>query len=209
VSVLANYTLSHCLSYPFDFTQGSGVNADQVRAFRSNCPTGDVRQVFNLSSVIQTPKFNGMLHKIASDWELSPIITARSGQWFSVTTGVDNALTGQPNQVPILVGNPYPAKQTPGAWINTAAFQAPATGTLGNLQLNSIRGPAFFDWDMALSRRFTFKEGKSFQVRAEVFNLLNHANFQNPIATMNSGSFGKILTANDPRILQFAAKYVF
>jgi hypothetical protein len=166
--------------------------------------------VFNFSSVIQTPKFKGLLEKVASGWQLSPIITARSGGWFSVTTGVDNALTGQPNQVPFLVGNPYTAKQSLSAWINTTSFQAPATGTRGNLQLNSILGPAYFDWDMALSRTFSFKERKhSFQVRAEVFNLANHANFQNPIATMNSGSFGKILTANDPRILQLAGKYVF
>ena len=150
------------------------------------------------------------MHKIAGGWQLSPIITARSGGWFSVTTGIDNALTGQPNQVPIQVGNPYLSKPTASSWINTAAFQAPAPGTLGNLQLNSVKGPGYFEWDMALSRTFPFKEGKhSFQVRAEVFNLLNHANFENPISTMNSGSFGKILTANDPRILQFAGKYVF
>ncbi len=136
-----NDAWSHCLSYPFDFTQGSGVNADQIRAFRSNCPTGDVRQVFNLSSVFQAPKFAGMMHKIAGGWQLSPIITARSGGWFSVTTGVDNALTGQPNQVPIQVGNPYLSKPTASSWINTAAFQAPAPGTLGNLQLNSVKGP--------------------------------------------------------------------
>ena len=115
------------------------------------------------------------------------------------------ALTGQPNQVPILVGNPYPDKQSVASWINTAAFKAPSTGTLGNLQLYSLGGPAFFEWDMALSRTFKLKEQHSFQVRTEVFNLPNHANFNPPVATMNSGSFGKIQTAQDPRILQFAA----
>jgi hypothetical protein len=187
------------------------VNAYDIRAFRSNCPTGDVRQVFVMSAVAQAPGFSGgILSRVARNWQLSPIITVRSAQWFSVTTGVDNALSGQPNQTPNLVGNPYPSHQTPNDWINTAAFQAPATGTLGTLGLNNIKGPGYFDWDMALSRTFSFKEGKqTFQVRADFFNLTNHPNFQNPIATMNSGSFGKILTANDPRILQFAMKYVF
>jgi hypothetical protein len=73
----------------------------------------------------------------------------------------------------------------------------------------SLKGPDYFDWDIALSRTFTFKEKQSVQVRADFFNLTNHPNFMTPIATMNSGSFGQILSANDPRILQFAAKTFF
>jgi hypothetical protein len=164
-----------------------------------------------MSAVAQAPKFRGgMLKKIASNWTLSPILTIRSATWFSVTTGVDNALTGQPNQVPLLIGNPYPTNQNVNNWISSSAFRAPPTGTLGNLGLATMKGPDFFDWDMALSRTFSFKaEKQTFQIRADFFNLTNRANFLNPTATLNSPTFGKILSANDPRILQFAAKYVF
>ena len=55
---------------------------------------------------------------------------------------------------PNLVGSVYPTHQTPNDWINASAFQTPATGTVGNLGLMSIKGPDFFDWDMALSRTF-------------------------------------------------------
>jgi hypothetical protein len=212
VSVLANYTWSHCISYPWDFTTGSGIDADRRQAFRSNCPTGDTRHMFNLSAVLQTPRFanRSVLQKVAGNWQLSPIIQMRSSQFFSVTTGVDNALSGQPNQTPNLVGNPYPASQNVSNWINAAAFQSPAVGTTSNLGLNNIKGPGLFQFDMALSRTFSFKEGKqTFQLRAEFFNLPNHANFQTPVATLNSGAFGKIQRANDPRIMQFALKYVF
>lgn len=210
-SVLATYTWSHCLSYPYDFPQSAGLIYSQVRSYRSNCPTGDVRQVFVLSAVAQAPKIgSGIFGKIASNWALSPIVTARSAQWVTVYTGVDNALNGQTSiEVPNLVGSPYPANQGPNNWLNVSSFQYPAAGTTGNLGVNSLKGPDFFDIDMAISRTFALKERQSVQVRADFFNLTNHTNFMNPVSTLSSSTFGKILAANDPRILQFAAKYVF
>jgi len=48
-----------------------------------------------------------------------------------------------------------------------------------------------------------------FELRFEFFNLLNHTNFNNPSATLSSATFGKVQSAGDPRILQFAAKFKF
>jgi hypothetical protein len=210
-SILATYTWSHCIGYAYDFPQSVGINPNDMHAYRSNCPTGDIRQIFVMSAVAQAPRFRGgFLQKVASNWALSPIFTIRSNTWFSVTTGVDNALSGQANEVPNLVGSVYPANQTPKDWINAAAFQDPATGTIGNLGLMSIKGPGFFDWDMALSRTFPLgTEKRTLQVRADFFNLTNHANFNTPTATLNSSTFGQILSAQDPRILQFAMKIAF
>ena len=47
------------------------------------------------------------------------------------------------------------------------------------------------------------------EVRFEAFNVLNHTNFNTPTTNVSSSSFGTILSARDPRILQFAMKYVF
>ena len=84
-----------------------------------------------------------------------------------------------------------------------------------------------FQLDLALTRTFAVGEGKSLQLRGEAFNLPNHMNPANPgvcsngtcvNALNNTGAFGKIqsdisgtsgLSAGDPRILQFALKYVF
>jgi hypothetical protein len=73
--------------------------------------------------------------------------------------------------------------------------------------------------DIAVSRTFTVTEGRALQLRAEASNLPNHLNAGPPIATLNSTtSFGKIqsdisgtsgLMAGDPRILQFALKFIF
>jgi hypothetical protein len=63
--------------------------------------------------------------------------------------------------------------------------------------------------DIAVSRSFPFAERHKIDFRAEAFNLMNHARFGNPSAAMNSPSYGQILTARDPRIMQFAMKYAF
>ena len=72
--------------------------------------------------------------------------------------------------------------------------------------------------DLAVSRRFPIAEGKTIQLRGEAFNLPNHLNPGNPVAIMNQGTFGRIqsdisgtsgLSAGDPRIIQFALKFMF
>jgi hypothetical protein len=63
---------------------------------------------------------------------------------------------------------------------------------------------------MALSRDFRIREGHSLQVRGEAFNILNGVRFNNPGVTLAaSTTFGRILSAQDPRIVQLAMKYVF
>jgi hypothetical protein len=163
--------------------------------------------------VFQSPVFSARLLRVAATgWEISPIVRITSAQEFTVTSGTDVALTTMPGQTPNLVSqNPYPRNQTPTNWINAPAFAAAAPGTYGNLGYNNLRGPAFFTLDMSLVRSFRIREGMALQLRGEGFNLPNRANFNTPVATLNSGNFGQIITtgANGPRIIQLAAKFVF
>jgi hypothetical protein len=222
ISVLANYTWSHCISDVIDAQIGSGGTSVAAvpgnrRQYRSNCQTSDQRHVFNLSAVVQTPKFSGrMLGMIASDWQLSPILSVKSSNFFSVTSGVDTALSGQTGETPNLVGgvSPYVSDRGCSAapcitWITSKAFSSAATGTYGNLGYNNLKGPGSFNLDVALSRIFPLAERRSLQVRGEAFNLPNYVNLNTPVATLNSGSFGQIQGAGDPRILQLAMKLVF
>ena len=73
----------------------------------------------------------------------------------------------------------------------------------------NILGPASIGIDMGLTRRFQLYERQSLEFRAEAFNLPNHVNLGNPVTNLTSTTFGKIQSANDPRILQLALKYVF
>jgi hypothetical protein len=197
--------------------------------------------VFNLSVVAQAPKFsNRALRLIASDWQIAPIVKIRSAQFYTVTTGVDTALNGQSgapltNQggqrvneaagVSPYASNPNGCTNAPCvAWGNPSAFSPPAAGTLGTLSNNSLRGPGFFQFDMALSRTFAIQEKRTLQVRAEAFNLPNHVNLSAPAPSTNSPTSYTItsdvsgtsglqgatgLSDGDYRVIQLALKFVF
>ena len=93
--------------------------------------------------------------------------------------------------------------------MNPAAFAVPSPGTLGNLSVGSVVGPAVTQFDAALSRSFQVTERQRVEVRAEAFNVLNNFRKGTLVTSLNSLTFGQITTALDPRIMQFALKYVF
>jgi hypothetical protein len=163
-----------------------------------------------------------MLRWLASDWQFSPILKVKSGPYFTVSLGTDNLLNGEGggNQRPNLVPgvSPYLDHKGVDGWLNPKAFAIPAPGVRGALPRNSIQAPGVVQLDLSISRTFSIAEGKSIQLRGESFNLPNHLNPGLPIGAVNQGTFGKIqtdisgtsgLSSGDPRILQFALKYVF
>ena len=224
-SLLANYTWAHCIADP-QTTELSGpiyTNPADRRADRGNCTAVDVRQNFNLSVVLQSPRFSSrFVQAVAGNWQLAPIVSAHTGSYFTVTTGVDSFLNGvstgaqRPNQI---LSDPYCPNRSYTCWLNGKAFQAAPAGTFGGLGVNSLASPGFFDVDVALSRRFTVKERQYIEIRAESFNIQNRVNFLSPAAAglaggtsgsaLNSSNFGKIQADVSPRVMQFAMKYVF
>ena len=69
-------------------------------------------------------------------------------------------------------------------FLNPAAFATPAPGTFGNLERNSIHGPAFRQVDFFASKKIALGGRANVELRAEVFNVLNTVNFSNPIGTL-------------------------
>ena len=233
LSAQANYTWSHCISDVYsDNPTAAGVSVpNNRRQFRSNCLGIDRRQLFGMNLVATTPKFsNAALRILGSNWQVAPILSIRSAQFFTVYAGTDRALTTVQNQTPDLVNpNPYPSSQTANNWINRSAFLAAAPGTYGNLGYNNMKGPGTFQLNLALSRNFAIGERQTIQLRAEAFNLPNHLNLFTPGAAPNAGqrggnvsltapNFGQItndisgnsgLTGGDYRVIQLALKFVF
>ena len=97
-----------------------------------------------------------------------------------------------------------------GISINPAAFSSSVPfGTFGNLGRSNVPGPTFFELDTALSRVFRVRERINLEVRGEGFNLTNSTRLNAPTTGRNSSQFGQILSTQDPRIMQVAAKLVF
>ena len=219
VSVLANWTWSHCISDPetTELTGPTYVNPANRALDRGNCDS-DVRHVINVSLIAQSPKFsNHALNVIASNWRLSTIFRANTGNYSTVTTGVDNALTGIAGQRPNQITADVYGTRAVNNYLVKAAFASPATGTLGNLGAFNINNPGMVQIDMGLSRIFPIVEHQSVEFRWEVFNVPNLLNPAAPNTTLSSTGFGQITSdingssvqTGDPRIMQFALKYVF
>ncbi|MCU1260731.1 MAG: carboxypeptidase regulatory-like protein [Bryobacterales bacterium] len=231
---LANYTDSNCVS-DTDFGAALATPGNS-QPFNRHADWGpcvfDTRHNFN-TSLVATSSFksaNTWATRLLSDWEIAPLVHASSGQPLNITVGKDNSLTGlnndRPNQVladyratnPVCNNGSTPCVQ----WINPAAFTPNALGTFGSVGRNALRGPNTVNFDVALSRIFKIRERFSVQARADAFNILNHTNFAgaiSPAGTVtaystlsnneSAATFGRVQSAFDPRILQFALKFYF
>ena len=232
VSMNANWTHSHCIGQLL----GYNTKADQTILDptnineKGNCDS-DRPNVVNLTAVIETPKFaSHALNLIASGWKWSGIYRFTSGPPLMIQDGTDAALSAINHQQPNLVlpGSVYTGQSGPGQfYFNKAAFAAQPAGTFtGNLGWNSLRGPTYWDMDMALSREFRITERQRVELRADAFNVTNSfvslmaantafgTNFGAPpngpaFSLISSAQFGQILGAQPTRKIQFALKYTF
>ncbi len=213
---LANYTWSKCLGIaPVTSLGNPGVVQDpnNVRGDYGPC-TYDVPHLFN-ATVVYLSKYTGsrFLSSVLSNWNVAPLVRYQSGLPVNPTTGKDNSLTGVNNDRPNVVLNQDAYTGAPHGlfyqYVNPKVYTANALGTYGNAGHYSLRGPGYFDIDVALSREFHLLERLTLHARGEAFNLLNHPNFGLPNGNIASAAFGQITTASDPRILQASMKLVF
>jgi hypothetical protein len=180
----------------------------------------DRRHVFTASYAWMLPKLatgSAVLRAIVNDWQTSGIITAESGNPITVTAGsTDYSGTGLlqdravvvPNVSPLASGSCSTTKSCV-TYLNAKAFTAPAIGTYGNFQKDSLVGPRFINWDTSLMRDFHIYRESKLQFRADYFDVLNHTNFLLPSTALGTAAFGTITSSNDPRIAQLALKVLF
>jgi hypothetical protein len=173
----------------------------------------DVTHRPNVSFVYDVPKATRarLAGVVMNGWQLNTIATLRTGLPFSVLTGNDRSLVGINKDDADQVGDPAriagadPVQQ----YFNKAAFAVNALGTFGTSGRNILRGPGMQVVNFSAFKNFPITEKLRFQFRFEAFNVLNRANFYNPINSMANASFDKILAARDPRVIQLGAKIVF
>jgi len=143
-------------------------------------------------------------------WELSGIFRANTGPALTPTLNTNISGFGRGSDRPNVAGdwklsNPSPTT----GWFNKSAFVLPPQGSTGNAGTGILTGPGYAGLDASLMKRFFFGESRNLQFRAEVFNVLNHANFWPVFTVADAGPFGTSPAALDPRQIQLGLKFNF
>lgn len=181
--------------------------------------------------------------KILGNWQVDGIVQAQTGQPFTVNRAGFQSHTSlnpgsdRPDQIadPFvagpMAGNPDPAchatisqggraadaVRTPASWFNACAFSDPnllGQARFGTAGRNSLIGPGLVQLDLSALRVFKITERQNLQAGAQVFNVLNHPNFDVPVRVFDSANFAALNSANaygsrPPRQIQVFLRYSF
>jgi hypothetical protein len=148
---------------------------------------------------------------LTSGWRVNAIATLQSGAPFTVNLGADRANIGSgPAQRPDGLCDPNAgAPQTPDAWFNTNCFALPAPFTFGSSGRNTVVAPGYADVDVAFAKSVPLVSAARLELRWEIFNLLNRANFDVPNRTFGTANFGRVFSAGPARQMQLGIKLTF
>jgi len=122
-----------------------------------------------------------------------------------ITTPFEGFKTQRPN----LVEKPVLDHPTTAMWFDTAAFQPAPQFTIGTSSRNPVRAPGARDLDLALVKRTRLTESVNMEFRSEFFNFTNMPPLGAPAVVLGDTRFGTIISAEDPRVLQFAMTVTF
>jgi hypothetical protein len=211
---LAGYTWAHAIDVGTSNTGGYPQDSWNIAADRGSGDY-DIRHRFTFSATYNVPKFNAPL-QLGNGWQLTTITTMEGGMPFSFVDGGDDmSATGEYTDRWNLYGNPsaiQASATTSIPWYDSSApicqqylnqyhledtgagcFAVPGAviippgwGKFGTMGRNIFRGPGFRNVDFSMSKEFKLSERFNMQFRAEVFNLLNHPNFDVAGGTLNT-----------------------
>jgi hypothetical protein len=231
LNTIVNFTWSNCIDSNSVNRGGGSTLPIAENPYNPASNTGpcdtDVRRNFNTGINYDFPKWSA-LGRLGSGWQIGSLATYATGRPYTVLTssGRDNSGQDKTYQRPDCNAAPIYNYSDPSQnYITNAAavFSKPADGTLGTCGRNAFRGPYFVQWDANLNKITKINERLSIQLRWEVFNVLNHPNF-NPIpasSTYTSDAFGTFsqtpdiaagnpfLSAGGPRAMQLGVKLIF
>jgi hypothetical protein len=229
------YTYAHCI----DNGSGLRTNSNPFSASydRGNCAT-DIRHAYVGTVLYELPWFHdqrGFVGHVLGGFSISSVVTLQTGIPFDITDGGDRSLTGAGDDRPDYIGgnvqfvdpraNAFGLQNSyfngTGGGSNTASTNpnflrvgsggsvAQGAGAYGNFGRNVFHGPGTLNTDLRLSKTVHLTEHQTLTLRGEAFNFFNHTQFFNPDGNINDTTFGQVLTAHDPRLVQFTAQFRF
>jgi carboxypeptidase family protein/TonB-dependent receptor-like protein len=240
LNTIANFTWSNCIDSNSVNRGGSSpislpisLNPYNPDSNEGPCDI-DIRLNFNTGVTYDFPKWSA-LGRLGQGWQIGGVYTGLTGRpWTPIQSQfTDNSGQDKSFQRPNCVGPVhYDFGNANGIIVNGtegsvgSPFAAPPDGTLGTCGRNSLRGPHFNQMDANLNKTTKITERLSVQLRLEVFNVLNHPNF-NPTPTgffgqtASDNHFGQITATADifagnpflsqggPRVMQLGLKFLF
>jgi hypothetical protein len=217
LQVIAERRFNHGLAFNASYTWGHSDDITSTTASGSvqnplceKCDRGpsdfDIRHSVLLSWSYELPigkgkafgnNWSDRTNAVLGGWKFNSIDTFQSGSPFTVNWGVNTEGSGGGTQRANVIGDYHVPNPNPNEWFNPAAFGAPAQYTYGNSGRNIIVGPGTNEIDLSLFKTvpLTFREGMRLEIRAEVFNLFNKPQFDNP---NESGAAAGAATAGIP-----------
>ncbi|MEO6119361.1 MAG: TonB-dependent receptor [Terriglobales bacterium] len=223
IAIGGSYTFSKSLDNASSIGGGATVVAqnDLDLAAERGLSRFDQRHRGNIDYTIELPfgtnkrwlSTGNAAAKVLGDWTIQGGVNARSGTPFTprmigafadVAGGVNGTLRANVTGQPIALDDP-----TVTQFFNTGAFAAPPSGQFGNARRNSIAGPGAVTLDFALNKNIPLKDTRAFDLRFQVNNLLNHANYTGIDTVVNSPSFGRVVSVGAMRRIQFNTRFRF
>jgi outer membrane receptor protein involved in Fe transport len=229
LQVEATKRFSRNFSFQMAYTFSRSIDMESSTSVGGNTPN-----VFDLSTQVGLSDFNAkhigsfswlwdlpqlrshssVLQAVAGGWQFNGLVSMRSGFPINVVSGRDVALSGTPGQRVDVIGehrlpDDRPTGEKVLAWFDSSAFVRPSAGVYGNVGRNALIGPGGSATNLALFKNFDMPgERARLQFRSEFFNAFNNVNLGRPNGTFGS-RMGRITTAGDARIIQFALKLLF
>lgn len=206
----ASYTWSKSLDYSSFSTQGVVVQDSFDLKANRGLSDFDVRHRFVITALYELPFHH---NRFVDGWQFAAIVQSQSGNAFNVVT-TNSTINGIAGTLRPDVNGPIDVLGRVDVWFDTTVFSPPAG--FGNLGRNVVIGPRFNNTDCSISKTTKLSESLRIQVRAEFFDVFNHANFGPPGNVVGSPSFGRITNTRFPtgesgssRQIQLAMRLMF
>ncbi len=203
------FDLEYSLGHGIDDVDDQGLFAsdpqdtNNFKAERGN-GSGDIRHNVSFNTMYELPfghqhRFLGnassTVDRIVGGWSVAALGILRTGVASTVHIGTNTFGNGdftnqRPDRVPSV--SQYGTGSGPDNFLNPAAYKMPLPGTFGNLGRNTFYGPSYKQIDFSILKKTRLTESKNFEFRAEMFNLFNHPNFDEP-----NGFFGGTTNAQN------------
>jgi hypothetical protein len=237
----ARTVVSHGVSFRVNFTLAKALDENTSPGWSGNTITNqsyqnaydpranyglasfDVPRLLNGNVVYELPfgqgktllDRGGLLNGFVGGWQLSGTFQVHSGLPFTPVMADNLTFSFAGDQYPNRVGHGTLAHPTPNLWFDPTAFVSPGLYKFGDSGRDILRGPAFRGVNLSLAKHFKLGEHRQLEMRADAYDVFNHANFGMPDPVIGDGTTGAITSTASSfanpgsRNLQLGAKFSF